>query len=132
MSDDNTTRPTPSALEHADRVGREAASTGFDWPDALAALDKVREEIVELDEAIRSGSRTDIREEFGDLLFAASSVARLLDIESESVLHEATRKFERRFELMHDLIAAEGRKMSTMSLEDMERFWQRVKSEGTV
>src|SRR5262249_47865252 len=83
---------------------RRAARIGFDWSDAASVIEKIREEIAEVEaEIARAAAREKIEEEVGDLLFAAASLARKLDIEPEAALRRATAKFERRFRLLEAL-----------------------------
>ena len=109
------------ALARADLISRLAAATGFDWEDAVGARAKVIEEMAEVDAADSLHERTD---EIGDLLFAVVNWARKLGIDPEAALHQATTKFERRFRAME---AEAGETFSTLTLDQMEALWQRVK-----
>jgi ATP diphosphatase len=113
------------ALLRAAKVSRRAARIGFDWPDALAVLPKIAEEIVELEHEMDGGGTPDaLEEEMGDLLFAVANLARKLDIEPETALRRATAKFDRRFRRVETLAAARniGR-----DLDALEALWQEVK-----
>ena len=108
------------ALERAAKLQRRAARTGFDWPDASGPRAKIDEELAELE------AETDPRrqlDEMGDLLFAVVNLARHLNIEPETALREASRKFEARFRLIE---AAPG--FESMSLAEMEALWSRAKA----
>lgn len=109
------------ALTRADLISRRAAGLGFDWDDASGARAKVIEEMAEVDAADSLADRID---EIGDLLFATVNWARKLGVEPEAALHQATSKFERRFRAME---AEAGATFPTLSLEEMEALWQRVK-----
>jgi len=129
------------ALTRAEKLQRRAARVGFDWPEVAPVLDKVREEIAEI-EAEMDGSADPERldEEVGDLLFAAVNLARHLKVDAEGALRRANRKFERRFRRMEEL-AAESREVQSAggsggsqvglpsSLEGLEALWARVKAE---
>ena len=107
------------ALERAAKLQRRAARVGFDWPDATGPRAKIDEELAEL------GAESDPArqaEELGDLLFAVVNLARHLNIEPESALREANRKFERRFRAIE---TAPG--FARMSLEEMEALWTAAK-----
>ena len=110
-----------SALLRADAISRRAAAAGFDWDDAAGARAKVVEEMAEVDAADSLAERVD---EIGDLLFALVNWARKLGVEPEAALHQATTKFERRFRAME---AEAGQAFSTLTLDQMEALWQRVK-----
>jgi len=109
------------ALLRADTISRRAAATGFDWDDASGARAKVVEEMAEVDAADSQPERID---EIGDLLFALVNWARKLGIDPEAALHQATTKFERRFRAME---TEAGETFSTLTLDQMEALWQRVK-----
>jgi MazG family protein len=115
------------ALLRADKIQKRAARIGFDWPDARPVFDKLKEEIAELEtELQQSASRRALEEEMGDILFAATNLARKLDIDPEAALRHATAKFERRFRRI-EALAAERAVAS--DLDALEALWQQVKRE---
>ncbi len=124
---DGVPRSLP-ALLRAQRIQEKAARTGFDWKDATGAWTKVKEEVHELDEALAGGASAKLQEELGDLLFAVVNVARLLGLDAEGCLQRSADKFRRRFMLMESEIAAEGKRLSETSLEQMDRFWEAAKA----
>ncbi|MBR3297778.1 MAG: nucleoside triphosphate pyrophosphohydrolase [Clostridia bacterium] len=115
------------ALMRSYKVQKKAAHVGFDWPNALEALPKVLEEAGEVREAIESGESAHISEEIGDLLFACVNTARLLKVDPELALGEATEKFMRRFIAMEALILSDGRHFEGMTLDEMDLYWEKVK-----
>ncbi|OUU24855.1 MAG: nucleoside triphosphate pyrophosphohydrolase [Planctomycetia bacterium TMED53] len=123
----STIRPLPSslpALSRADRIGKMVAEVGFDWPNVTGALDKIDEELVELNEALSSGDSREIEHEIGDLLFALSSVSRKCGIDPEAALNKSLHRFESRFKSVDKALA--GR--SSASLEDLEDWYQMGKN----
>ena len=84
-------------LLRAYRLGKRAASAGFDWPDPSGVEEKVIEELAELANARTEGSRAAMEEELGDMLFAIANLARHLGIDPETALRGANRKFTERF-----------------------------------
>ncbi|MCX5752475.1 MAG: nucleoside triphosphate pyrophosphohydrolase, partial [Candidatus Krumholzibacteria bacterium] len=114
-------------LRRAAAVQREAAGVGFDWPDCAGILDKLREEMDELATELRRGSRARIKDEVGDILFTVVNVARYLKVDPESVLEGATEKFVGRFNEVERRAKRSGRKLSSMSLAEMEHLWQKSK-----
>jgi nucleoside triphosphate diphosphatase len=113
------------ALLRAAKVSRRAARIGFDWPDAASVIDKIEEEIAELETEIDAGAdHSMVEEELGDLLFAAANLARKLDVEPETALRRATAKFERRFRRVEAL--AEERGIGP-DLDALEALWAEVK-----
>lgn len=115
------------ALYRAEKVQRRAARLGFDWDNVAGALDKVHEEIKEVAELFPAGQYSKLKEEIGDLLFAVVNVARKLNIDAEESLREAVGKFLRRFEYMENRAARQGRDLSQMTIEAMEKLWQEGK-----
>jgi len=109
---------TLPALARASKVQRRAAGFGFDWRSRRGAIDKVREELAEVEEAA-SEAEERVEDELGDLLFAAAALARTLDVDPETALRKATRRFAERFERMRDRARAEGIEMAQLSEEDL-------------
>ena len=120
------------ALLRAYEVSTRAATVGFDWERATHVLDKIDEEVRELREAVEAGpaSRDHAVEEMGDLLFAMANLARKLQIEPEDALRRANDKFTQRFEQMEAAIANDGKTLQDLTLEEMERYWQRIKKKS--
>ena len=117
------------ALRRAQRVADRVAREGFDWPNLSGAIGKVAEEFQELQDAFAHGTRAQIKEEFGDLLFALAAVARKADIDGEDALHEATGKFTTRFLMLEKNIAEQGKQMGELDTDTLLTIWQQTKSE---
>lgn len=118
------------ALLRAYRMQEKAAKTGFDWPKDSQdpVLAKVKEELGELEDALRGKEKTErVAEEFGDMLFAMVNLARHMDLDAETVLHRACEKFASRFASVEKSAAERGKTPSEFSLEELERFWQEAK-----
>lgn len=115
-------------LTRAVKLQDKAARVGFDWPSLGPVLDKVREEIAELDEAVTAGHTSNVAEEFGDLLFVMANVARHLKVDPETALRAANAKFTRRFAFIEDRLAAEGRTPTQSDLAEMDRLWDLAKA----
>lgn len=116
------------ALLRSRKVQKKAADVGFDWPSARDAFCKIAEETAELDEAMANNER--VAEEMGDLLFAVVNVARLLKLEPEFLLTEATDKFISRFEAMERLAISRGNAISELSFGEQDALWEEVKRRG--
>lgn len=112
------------ALKRAQKLGKRASVTGFDWPDTRGVRAKIAEELAELSAAEASGNKDDIQEEFGDVLFSMVNLARKLEIDPEAALAAANRKFERRFRYLEDQA---GEPLSALDLDEMEAIWQASK-----
>jgi len=117
------------ALLEAYRVQEKAASVGFDWESVDGAVAKLREEVEETEQAIRSGDPERVSEEIGDLLFAAVNVARFVKSDPEAHLGAAVGKFRRRFDRVMELLRAEGSSPEKAGLPEMDRLWNAVKRE---
>ena len=116
------------ALLRAYRLGKRAATVGFDWTDASGVETKVAEELSELAEARAAGSAADIEEELGDLLFAVANLARHLDVDPESALRAANRKFSERFATIEARLQERGLALRDATIEEMEAEWERAKT----
>lgn len=115
------------ALMRSVKVQHRAARSGFDWPDVSGAVEKTREEIAELEEAMQKGDKEACREELGDVLFAVVNIARFLKTEPEESLTKSCDKFIRRFALCEKFAAEEKRDMSAMSAEELNNLWRKAK-----
>jgi ATP diphosphatase len=120
---------TLPALLRAYEIGQRASAVGFDWVRTEDVIEKAREELVELEEAVARDGRDSMNaeEEMGDLLFAIANVSRRLGIEPEAALRKANDKFTRRFDQLETVVKARGRELRELTLEEMEDEWQRVK-----
>lgn len=124
---DGVPRALP-ALLRAQRTQGKAARVRFDWPDAAAALDKVEEELREAREAMAGGDPARVREELGDVLFSTVNAARLAAVDAEDALHSAIEKFRERFGAMEAALAAQGKSVTTVDPDELERSWQTAKA----
>ncbi len=115
------------ALVRAAKLSAQAARVGFDWTSVEQILDKLDEELRELDEARQSGSSEAVAEELGDLLFVIVNISRHLGVDPELALKAANQKFEERFRHIEERLEADGRSPSESSLDEMEALWQEAK-----
>ena len=120
----------PKALPaniRAEKVQKKAAKIGFDFADYEEVLGKVYEELKELEEAREKGSTCEVEEEFGDLMFSIVNLSRFLKINAENSLTNATNKFINRFVSIELLAARENKRLSDLSIDEMNELWERVK-----
>lgn len=122
--------PASEPLASAFQVQVQAAAVGFDWEEVGGALDKTREELDEVKEALDQGEAAGIREEIGDLLFSVVNVARLAGVDPGDALTSATGKFSRRFAGVEALARARGISLPDTPLEALDALWNEVKKEG--
>jgi MazG family protein len=116
------------SLTRAVKLQKKAAKVGFDWPDADGVMEKIHEEIGEVEHAMAACDQAAVSEEVGDLLFSVANLARKLHLEPEILLATANQKFMRRFGEMEVRLAAAGKPVGTATLEEMEAAWQGAKS----
>src|SRR5206468_7854307 len=110
-----------------ERLGEKAARVGFDWSTARAVLDKVHEELVELDAALEAERVEDVESEVGDCLFALASLARKCGVSAELALRRALDRFVDRFRFVEHELERQGRSAHDASLEEMEALWRQAK-----
>ncbi len=113
------------ALMRSSKVQKRARKVGFDWNDAEEAFPKVCEELDEFKAAMNGNGN--VSEEAGDLLFAMVNVIRLLGLDSEQLLHDATDKFIERFGKMEELAKEDGFELSNLSLVEQDAYWEKAK-----
>ncbi|MDR8391792.1 nucleoside triphosphate pyrophosphohydrolase [Aliifodinibius sp. S!AR15-10] len=116
------------ALIKAQRMQEKAANVGFDWPESSQVLDKVKEELNELREALEKKDKEESSKEFGDLLFSLVNLGRFYDINAEDALRMTNRKFEDRFRFVEESLAKEGLEINNATLEQMDGYWEEAKS----
>lgn len=119
------------SISRAQKLQKRASLVGFDFGSVAAAMEKVREETIEVEAEITAMNGTQahaaLGEELGDLLFSVVNVCRLGSFDAESLLRAANRKFEARFEAMDAEIRANGSTLEASDLAEMEAAWQAVK-----
>jgi MazG family protein len=123
------------ALMEAHQLSTKAARVGFDWKSVDDIFDKLQEEIEELRTAIKDHSalkdeanHARVREEIGDLLFAATNIARHMQVEPEAALKLTNRKFRRRFEFIETSLHDRNQAFDQTSIEELEDLWQQAKT----
>jgi ATP diphosphatase len=117
------------AVMRAEKLQKRAAVIGFDWSSIGDVFAKIDEEATELKDAIESKASSDkMAEEFGDLLFSCVNLARHIEVDSESALRSANRKFEIRMHYIETQLATQGINMEEASSEQMEVLWEQAKN----
>ena len=123
---DSLPRALP-ALAEAQRITSRVAKVGFDWPGISDVLEKLREEIEELEEARQSGDAHKVEDEFGDLLFVMANLARFLKVDAEQSLRLSNLKFRQRFAYIERRLREREKDVHTSTLDEMEALWQEAK-----
>ncbi len=116
------------ALTRALKLQNRAARVGFDWPETVQVLDKIKEETAELVEAQAEKTQDDIEEEFGDLLFVMANLGRHLGVQPEEALRKANIKFTRRFNAVEAALKAQGKAPQDSDLSEMDALWNAAKA----
>ncbi len=123
------------ALARAQKLQKKAARVGFDWPDDTGVIGKLREETVELEQALVAGDNAHVGEEIGDLLFTLVNLARKRGLDAEALARDANRKFEDRFREVERILAARGQSVEDAGLAVLDAAWdeakQRLKERGS-
>ncbi len=115
------------ALVEAQQIASRAAGVGFDWENAEQVIEKLHEELAELDEARRGASRSELENEIGDLLFVLVNLARFVKVDPEQALRRTNAKFRERFAYIERKLAERGKTPRESSIQEMEELWQEAK-----
>ena len=116
------------ALMRARKVLKRAARHGFTWPDAAAALPDLEEELAELRQAMQHPQdKETLAAEYGDALLSLTNLGRLLDLEAEQALTDATARFADRLQKVEREILAQGSQMEERSPEELLAAWEAAK-----
>ncbi|WP_339348831.1 nucleoside triphosphate pyrophosphohydrolase [uncultured Alteromonas sp.] len=138
------------ALMYAQKLQKACAKVGFDWPEAEPVLDKVREEVEEIQQELDAETLNQqaLEEEIGDALFAMVNLARHCNVDADTALRNASNKFAKRFKVVESLAfkaesahkidsedlsiiegepESKGSPLANMTLDEMEALWQQAK-----
>jgi tetrapyrrole methylase family protein / MazG family protein len=115
------------ALVEAQQISSRAASAGFDWENVAQVIEKLREEMAELENARESAAHADVEDEIGDLLFVIVNIARFLKVDPEQALRKTNLKFRRRFGHIEKGLAEAGKTLREATMEEMESLWREAK-----
>ena len=135
-----TTKPDESALAGvnyyqpplnvATKLQKKASKVGFDWTTIEGPLDKIEEEFSEVKEAIASGDQAAIKDEIGDLFYAVANLSRHLGINPDEAITSTNQKFESRFRKMEQLAEQNNKSFPSLSLDEKEAYWMKVKQDS--
>ncbi len=115
-----------SPMDEALEIGRRCAKVGFEWPDLEGVLDKVKEEVAELQ---AESDPVRVEEEFGDVLFSLMQWARKKGVDPDAALRRQMIRFKQRFASVEDDSRAHGG-WGQRDLDQMEAAWQAAKRKG--
>jgi len=117
-----------SGLLRAQRLQDKAAQVGFDWPEVTGVLEKIKEEIAELEQALKEKNRELLEFELGDLLFSLVNFARFQDINAEDSMRKSINKFVARFQYIEKRFRDLNKSIYDSSLEEMDALWEESKN----
>jgi ATP diphosphatase len=115
------------AVTRALKLQQKAAKVGFDWNDARRVIDKLREEIGEIETAMADGEVAAIEGEVGDLMFVVVNLARHVGVDPEAALRATNAKFERRFGFIESELTHRGKTLAEATLVEMDALWTQAK-----
>lgn len=125
---DEVPKTTPSLLASF-QIGLRASSYGFDWKKPQDVLDKMKEEVAELEKAVQEKKDDEMLKEVGDVLFSLVNVSRHLGVNPEIALNQANKKFIQRFQSVEKKLKEKGKELKQASLDEMDRIWEEVKKQ---
>lgn len=115
------------ALVQAFRIGEKTSRVGFDWKDQTGPLEKIKEELAELDESLVGKNKNEIEHELGDLFTALANLSRHLQIDPETALRKANQRFIARFQWIETTARSQGRNLQDLSPAEWDRLWEEAK-----
>ena len=127
---DGVTAELP-ALAAALTISKRAAKVGFEWPDEAGVIEKLREEVAEVEAALASESQERIAEELGDLMFTIVNLARWRGINPELALRDNNRKFRGRFERMEAAAHERGWRLEELNEAQWDELWNAAKAHSS-
>ena len=118
------------ALQRSTRLQKQAAKVGFDWLEISGVIAKLKEEVAELEQAIKEEDRIKIEAELGDVIFTAINMSRHAGIDAENALRGANTRFENRFSWIESELAREGKLIEGETLQRLNQLWDKAKQNG--
>ncbi len=114
-------------LMRAQKVQKRAGKAGFDYPDAIWAMDDMEDSLDQLQEAMEDNDSTACEKELGDVLFSLVNVARKLGLNAEQALTKATERYICRFEQVEQLALSRGIKLDPDMTGELMDLWTEAK-----
>lgn len=114
-------------LERAYKIQKKVAKVGFNWANSRDVLNKIKEEISELEDELNSGNVTRAEVEMGDFLFSVVNLSRYLNIDPTIALHKTNQKFTNRFKYVESEIIKKDKILEESTLEEMDILWEEAK-----
>jgi ATP diphosphatase len=118
---------TLPALQEANKIQKKVASVGFEYKNNKEAIEKVYEELHELETEIKNNNKKRINEELGDLIFATLDVSRKLKLDPETILKKSNKKFKTRWKKLENYAKKEKLDLNKLTIYNYNKIWQKVK-----
>lgn len=128
---DSVPRSLPALMEAA-QISSRAARTGFDWENTDQVIDKLKEELGELEDARHGGSQEEIEAELGDVLGTIVNLARFLKVDPEQAMRKANARFRKRFGHVEEQLRTRGKTPEESDIVEMEALWQDAKAQESL
>jgi uncharacterized protein YabN with tetrapyrrole methylase and pyrophosphatase domain len=124
------TQSNLSQLQISKLIQQKCSEVGFDWPDEAPVIEKIKEELEEVKEALANPTKgyADIEEELGDLLFACVNLCRHLDVSPELAITLANQKFVKRFQFIETNVLSKGERLEEQSFDSLAALWVEAKA----
>jgi tetrapyrrole methylase family protein/MazG family protein len=116
--------PDLPALMMSQKIGEKTRKVNFDFANLQDAFAKLKEEVLEFEEAAKAQDVNEMEHELGDILFAAAQVARFFNADAEQTLRKSNQRFEKRFFEMQKMAKSD---FAELAAEEKERLWQAAK-----
>jgi nucleoside triphosphate diphosphatase len=126
---DSVSRGLPPVIQST-KIQQKASQVGFDWDDIAPVFNKIREEVDELEEAMKTLDQDQMASEFGDILFAMTNLGRHLGLDAEKSLAKTNEKFRRRFAYVEKSVSQQNLEITSCSLDTLDEFWDEAKKKG--
>ncbi len=112
------------------KLQKRTANVGFDWETVAPVIDKINEELAEVEEELDRSERDQaaLEAEIGDLLFAVVNLARHVQVNPEHALRRTNHKFKQRFTAIEQRLSEQGLSPAQLSLDELEAHWVAVKA----
>lgn len=126
---DDVSRTLPS-LMRAEKLQKRAAAEGFDWTDVADVIDKVKEELIEVQQELEADiqEKEKLENEIGDLFFSCINLSRHVGVDAEQCIRKANLKFEQRFRALEKIAISKGLQIHQMQADKLAKLWNEVKS----
>ena len=113
-----------SALMSAQKISKRVVKVGFEWDCVESLKNCIKSEYEEFDEAVKTGNKSLMEDEMGDIFFATVNLARWYKIDAEQALLRANKKFMKRFNIMEKIAT---KPLKDYSYEEFNDLWKKAK-----